>query len=277
MQRALDGRRREAQTASLFCSFALTVALIDLGMPARASAADPEETPVSRTCRLCDRLAPELAIGLPLWVPIVAGTFGYDSTLPPVQVESSLRFAFVGRLGVRLWGIELQAESFGVGFNTRFAQQAHKLPEVDAFAVVSRGVAGYHLPVIAFGRSSRAMLLGFTPYVGARQQRVDASVPGSATTEPQELALSWWYGVAGMAIDWDFRVGLTLHLELDVGGFKPSADLALWGAIRSEYAITHWLALSAGWNFYRLRHETPVADLQFRLNGPELALSFYVH
>ncbi|HET7544468.1 MAG TPA: hypothetical protein VFK05_31570 [Polyangiaceae bacterium] len=277
MQRAEDGRQREALTARCRCVFALAIALIALGVPSRASAADPEETPISRTCRLCDRLAPELAIGTPLWVPVVIGTFGYDSSLPPVQIDSSLRFAFVGRLGVRLWGIELQAESFGVGFNSRFEQHPHKLPEIDAFALVSRGIAAYHLPVIAFGRSSRAVLLGFTPYVGARLQRINADLPGSAMTEPKELDLSWWYGVAGLAIDWDFRVGMTLHVEADVGGFKPDSDLSAWGAIRSEFALTHWLGLSAGWNFYRLLHEVPIADLQFRLNGPELALSFYIH
>ena len=265
------------QTRLYRCWLALSFALFCLGLTARASAADPEETPISRTCKLCDRLAPELAIGMPLWVPIVIGTFGYDSTLPPVQVDSSLRFAFVGRLGVRLWGIELQAESFGVGFNSRFEQHAHSVPAVDAFALVSRGVAAYHLPVIAFGRSSRAVLLGLTPYAGARLQRVNASLPGTAMTDPQELALSWWYGVAGMAVDFDFRVGLTLHLEVDGGGFKPDSDLALWGAIRSEYALLNWLGLSAGWNFYRLRHEVPIADLQFRLNGPEVALTFHIH
>lgn len=275
MQRA-EGRGRRAHGASQRCLLALTVALIGFGFSSGASAADPQTTPISRTCRLCDRLAPELALGMPLWVPVVVGTFGYDSSLPPIQVDSSLRFAFVGRLGVRLWGLELQAESFGVGFNTRF-QQAHQLPEVDAFALVSRGVAAYHLPVIAFDRSSRAVLLGFTPYAGARLQRINAQLPGSAMTEPRELALSWWYGVAGMAVDLDFRVGLTLHLEVDAGGFEPESDLALWGAIRSEYAFTHWLGLSAGWNFYRLLHEVPIADLQFRLNGPELALTFYIH
>jgi hypothetical protein len=281
MQRVADGRRTRAQPARLRRSFALAAALaaalVSLGVASRASAADPEKTPLSRTCRLCDRLAPELAIGMPLWVPVVVGTFGYDSSLPPLQIDSSLRFAFVGRLGVRLWGVELQAESFGVGFNSRFQQHAHKLPEVDSFAIVSRAVAAYHLPVIAFGRSSRAVLLGFTPYAGARQQRIDADLPATAMTEAQELSLSWWYGVAGLAIDWDFRVGLTLRFEADVGGFKPDSDLAAWGAIRSEYAITGWLGLSAGWNFYRLKHEVALTDLQVRLNGPELALSFYIH
>ncbi len=277
MQRAVDGRRKKAQQARFRSLLALAVAVAVLSVAPHASAADPDETPISRSCRLCDRLAPEFAIGMPLWVPVVVGTFGYDSTLPPVQVDSSLRFAFVGRLALRFWGIELQAESFGVGFNSRLEQRAHDAPPLDAFVLVSRGVAAYRLPVIAFGRSSRALLLGFSPYGGARLQRVDATLPGTAMTEAQELALSWWYGIAGMAIDLDFRVGLTLHLEVDGGGFKPDSDLAVWGAIRSEYAITHWLGLSAGWNFYRLRHEVPITDLQVRLNGPELALSFYIH
>jgi len=80
-----------------------------------------------------------------------------------------------------------------------------------------------------------------------------------------------------MAIDLDFRVGLTLRFEIDAGGFQPDADMAWWGAIKSEYALTSWLALSAGWNFYRLRHEARDVDLRLRLNGPELALSFYIH
>ena len=245
--------------------------------PKRARAADPDDTPISRRCRLCSRLAPEVTIGVPLWVPVVIGTFGYDSSAPPVQIDSSLRFAFVGRLGVRAWGFSLQAESFGVGFNSRFNHETQRLPELDAFALISRGVVAYHLPVISFGRSSRSVLLGFVPYGGARLQRVNASFPATETTEAQEESLSWLYGVAGMAIDLDFRVGLTFRLEVDGGGFKPDSDMAWWGAIKSEYAFTGWLGLSAGWNFYRLSHRADQVDLRLRLNGPELALSFYLH
>jgi len=243
----------------------------------RAQAADPDKTPISRSCRLCSRLAPEVAIGMPLWVPVVVGTFGYDSSAPPVEIDSSLRFAFVGRLSLRAWGIELQAESFGVGLNSRFDHHTHPIPEVDSFALISRGVAAYHLPVIRFGQSSRSVLLGFVPYGGARLQRINASFPATDVAEAQELTQSWWYGVAGMAIDLDFRVGLTLRLEVDGGGFKPDSDMAWWGAIKSEFALASWLGLSAGWNFYRLRHRADEVDLRFRLNGPELALSFYIH
>jgi len=243
----------------------------------QARAADPDKTPTSRRCRLCSRLAPEVTIGMPLWVPVVIGTFGYDSNAPPLQLDSSLRFAFVGRLGVRAWGLSLQAESFGVGFNSRSDHHASKSPEVDAFALISRGVAAYHLPLIRFGRSSRAVLLGFVPYGGARLQRVNASFAATDTTAAREQALSWFYGIAGMAIDLDFRVGLTLHLEVDGGGFKPDSDMAWWGGIKSEYAFTSWLGLSAGWNFYRLKHRADEVDLRVRLNGPELALSFYLH
>ena len=242
-----------------------------------ARAADPDKTPISRRCRLCSRLAPEVTIGMPLWVPVVIGTFGYDSSAPPVQIDSSLRFAFVGRVGVRAWGLSLQAESFGVGFNSRADHHEPRFPELDAFALISRGVVAYHLPVIRFTRSSRSVLLGFVPYGGARLQRVNASFPATETTAAKEQSLSWVYGIAGLAIDWDFRVGLTLHLEVDGGGFKPDSDMAWWGAIKSEYALTSWLGLSAGWNFYRLRHRAEEVDLRVRLNGPELALSFYLH
>jgi hypothetical protein len=243
----------------------------------QARAADPDETPISRRCRLCSRLAPEVTIGMPLWVPVVIGTFGYESGAPPAQIDSSLRFAFVGRLGVRAWGLSLQAESFGVGFNSRTAHHEAQSPELDSFALISRGVVAYHLPVIRFAPSSRSALLGFVPYGGARLQRVNASFPATEATAAQEQALSWLYGIAGLAIDLDFRVGLTLHLELDGGGFKPDSDMAWWAAIKSEYALTSWLGLSAGWNFYRLRHQTDAVDLRVRLNGPELALSFYLH
>lgn len=256
-------------------SFALASVL--LLSTQRVFAAVPEKTPVSRTCRLCNRLAPRAALGMPLWVPVVVGTFGYNSEVPPVQIDSSLRFAFVGRLALRAWGIELQAESFGVGFNSRFNQQPHHFPELEAFALVSRGVAAYHLPVIRLGRSSRALLLGFVPYGGARLQRVNASFPATDSTQAQDLGLSWWYGLAGMAIDLDFRMGLTLRVELDGGGFKPDSDMAWWGAIKTEFAFTNWLGLSAGWNFYRLRHRAGDVDLRVRLNGPELALSFYLN
>jgi len=241
----------------------------------QARAADPDETPVSRRCRLCSRLAPEVTIGMPLWVPVVIGTFGYDSSARPVQIDSSLRFAFVGRLGVRVWGLSLQAESFGVGFNSRAGQP--QFPELDAFALISRGVVAYHLPVIRFAQTSRSVLLGFVPYGGGRLQRVSASFPATEATAAQEQAHSWLYGIAGLGVDLDFRVGLTLHLELDGGGFKPDSDMAWWAAIKSEYALTSWLGLSAGWNFYRLRHRAEDVDLRIRLNGPELALSFYLH
>lgn len=264
---------KNAARALLALSGAAFVAL----SVSRARAAAPDETPISRTCRLCGRLDPEVAIGVPLWVPVVVGTFGYDSSAPPVQIDSSLRFAFVGRLALRAWGFELQAESFGVGFNSRFNHHERSVPEVDAFALISRGVAAYHLPVIRFGRSSRSVLLGFVPYGGARLQRINASFPATDTTEAQDLTLSWWYGVAGLAIDLDFRIGLTMRFEVDAGGFKPESDIALWGAIKSEYAFTHWLGLSAGWNFYRLQHQAGDVDLRVRLNGPELALSFYLH
>lgn len=271
----MTGRR----TSVIRCALGLTVATFVAFNAKQVRAADPDDTPISRRCRLCSRLAPEVTIGMPLWVPVVVGTFGYDSTAPPVQIDSSLRFAFVGRLGFRVWGIALQAESFGVGFNSRFDHHEHeqKFPAVDAFALISRGVAAYHLPLIRFGRSSRAVLLGFVPYGGARLQRINASFPATDQTDAQELALSWWYGIAGMAIDLDFRVGLTMRLELDGGGFMPGSDMAWWGAIKSEYAFTGWLGLSAGWNFYRLKHEAGEVDVRLRLNGPELALSFYLH
>jgi len=243
----------------------------------RVHAAPPDDTPISRRCRLCSRLAPEVTIGMPLWVPLVVGTFGYDSSVPPIQVDSSLRFAFVGRLGLRAWGLALEAESFGVGFNSRVDHHAQQFPELDAFALISRGIAAYHLPLIRFGRSSRALLLGIVPYGGARLQRVNASVHATDTSDEQTRTLSWAYGIAGLALDLDFRVGLTLHLELDGGGFKPDSDLAWWGAIKSEYALTGWLGLSGGWNFYRLRHRVEAMDLRVRLNGPELALTFYLH
>ncbi|HEX2669690.1 MAG TPA: hypothetical protein VHM25_02405, partial [Polyangiaceae bacterium] len=173
--------------------------------------------------------------------------------------------------------LSLQAESFGVGFNSRLDHQEPRFPELDAFALISRGVFAYHLPVIRFARSSRSVLLGFVPYGGARLQRVNVGFPATETTAAHDQALSWLYGIAGAAIDLDFRVGLTLHLELDGGGFKPDSDMAWWGAIKSEYALTSWLGLSAGWNFYRLRHRAEEVDLRIRLNGPELALSFYLH
>jgi hypothetical protein len=258
----------------LGCSLAALVAF----NAQHAGAADPDKTPISRRCRLCSRLAPEVTLGMPLWVPVVIGTFGYNSSAPPVQIDSSLRFAFVGRLGVRVWGLSLQAESFGVGFNSRLNHhEAQTFPALDAFALISRGVVAYHLPLIRFGQSSRSVLLGFVPYGGARLQRVNASFPATETTAAQEEALSWLYGIAGIGIDLDFRVGLTMRVELDGGGFKPDSDMAWWGAIKSEYALTSWLGLSAGWNFYRLRHQAGEVDLRVRLNGPELALSFYLH
>lgn len=258
---------------ALGCFFAASLLLIT----ERVQAAAPDDTPISRTCRLCSRLAPEATVGVPLWVPVVVGTFGYNSNTPPLQIDSSLRFAFVGRVGLRAWGLSLQAESFGVGFNSRFNHHTQLFPEVDAFALISRGVAAYHLPVIRFGGGSRSVLLGFVPYGGARLQRINAAFPATDTTSAQDLALSWWYGIAGMAIDLDFRVGLTLHVEVDGGGFKPDSDMAWWGAVKSEFSLTSWLGLSAGWNFYRLRHRADEVDVRVRLNGPELALSFYIH
>lgn len=259
---------------------ALAVAALGVGVAPRAAAADPDETPLSRTCRLCSRLAPELGLGVPVWVPMVIGTFGYDSSAPPLQIDSSLRFAFMGRLTARAWGIELKAESFGLGFNSRSNRREERSDTaegLDASAVISRGSAAYRLPVIAFGRSRHSVLLGFVPYAGARLQRVGVSFPGAQSTDAQELTHSWWYGLAGIAIDFDFRVGLTLHLEADVGGFKPDSNMAWWAAISTEYAFTSWFGLGAGWNSYRLVHDAAPVDLRLHLNGPELTLSFYIH
>ncbi|HKO53095.1 MAG TPA: hypothetical protein VJV79_35540 [Polyangiaceae bacterium] len=257
----------------------LALAVVAFGAFAtqQVSAANPDDTPISRSCRLCSRLAPELGLGVPIWVPMVIGTFGYDSTAPPVQIDSSIRFAFMGRISARAWGLELRAESFGVGFNSRFDRRDEEDQGLDASALISRGIAAYHLPVIAFGHSRRAVLLGFVPYAGARLQRVSARLPVPHTTDSQDRALSWWYGLAGTAIELDFRVGLTMRLELDVGGFKPDSNMAWWGAISSEYAFSSWLGLSAGWNFYQIEHDAEPFDLRLRLNGPELALSFYLH
>jgi len=258
----------------------LLVVALSVGVAAPASAAAPDDTPISRTCRLCSRLAPELGLGVPVWVPMVIGTFGYDSSAPPLQIDSSLRFAFMGRLMARAGGIELKAESFGLGFNSRFDRRdehAETVEGLDASALISRGSVAYRLPVIAFGRSSRAVLLEFVPYGGARLQRVGATLPASQATEAQEFSHSWWYGLGGLAVDFDFRIGLTLHLEFDVGGFKPDSDMAWWGAISTEYAFTSWFGLSAGWNSYRLEHDAAPVDLRLHLNGPELTLSFYLH
>jgi hypothetical protein len=256
---------------------ALAVVALGVFVAQHASAADPDDTPISRTCRLCGRLAPELGLGVPVWVPMVIGTFGYDSTAPPLQIDSSIRFAFMGRLSLRAWGIELKAESFGVGFNSRFDRREEKEQGLDASALISRGVAAYHLPPIAFGRSSRAVLLGFVPYAGARLQRISGQLPEPQLTDVPDRSLAWWYGLAGTAVEVDFRVGLTMRFEFDVGGFKPDSNMALWAAISSEYAFTSWFALSAGWNFYQLEHDADALDLRIRLNGPELALSFYLH
>ena len=259
---------------------ALALAALTVGVAPRAFAAGPDEMPISRTCRLCSRLAPELGLGLPVWVPMVVGSFGYDSSAPPLQIDSSIRFAFMGRLMARAWGIELQAESFGLGFNSRFDRRKERSDTaegIDAAALIGRGSVAFRLPVIAFGSSSRALLLEFVPYAGARLQRVGVSVPASQSIEAREFAHAWWYGLAGMGIDFDFRVGLTLHLEVDVGGFKPDSDMAWWAAISTEYAFTSWFALGAGWNSYWLKHEASPADLRLHLNGPELTLSFYIH
>ncbi|HEY0467589.1 MAG TPA: hypothetical protein VGC79_25490, partial [Polyangiaceae bacterium] len=228
----------------------------------------------------CSRFATELWLGVPVWLPMVVGTFGYASSAPPVQIDSSLRFAFMGRLMARAWGIELNAESFGLGFNSRFDRRAERSDTaegLDASALISRGSVAYRLPVIAFGQSSRAVLLGFVPYAGARLQRVGVSLPASPANEAQEFAHSWWYGLAGLAIDVDFRVGLTLHLEVDVGGFKPDSNMAWWASISTEYAFTSWFGLGAGWNSYLIEHDAAPVDLRLHLNGPELTLSFYLH
>lgn len=221
-----------------------------------------------------------MGLGVPVWVPMVIGTFGYDSSAPPLQIDTSIRFAFMGRLMARAWGIELRAESFGVGFNSRSDRREEEQKEeqgLDASALISRGIAAYRLPVIAFGRSPRSTLLEFVPYAGARLQRVGVDLPATQAMAARELTLSWWYGLAGMAIDFDFRIGLTLHLEVDVGGFKPNSNIAWWGAISTEYAFTSWFGLGAGWNSYRLQHDAAPVDLRLHLNGPELTLSFYLH
>ena len=264
----------------------LAIVALSVGLSTRASAADPEKTPISRTCRLCNHLAPELSLAVPVWVPMVIGTFGYDSSAPPLQIDSSLRFAFMGRLRARAWGIELEAESFGLGFNSRSNRRDERSDTdtdtdtaegLDASAIISRGTVAYRLPVIAFGHTLRAVLLEFVPYAGARLQRVGVSLPASESTGARELTHTWSYGLAGMAIDFDFRVGLTLHLEVDVGGFKPDSNMAWWAAISTQYAFTNWLSLGAGWNSYRLVHDTDPLDLRLHLNGPELTLSFYLH
>ena len=257
----------------------LALAVMALGVfgTQHAFAANPDDAPISRRCRLCGRLAPELGLGVPVWVPMVIGTFGYDASAPPLQIDSSIRFAFMGRLSARAWGIELKAESFGVGFNSRFDRREDQVEGLDASALISRGVASYHLPPIAFGRGSRSVLLGFAPYAGARLQRISGELPEAQMPDLQSRSLSWWYGLAGAAVEVDFRVGLTMRFEFDVGGFKPDSNMALWAAISSEYAFTSWFALSAGWNFYQLEHDADAVDLRIRLNGPELALSFYLH
>ena len=259
---------------------ALALAALNVGVARRASAADPDEIPISRTCRLCSRLAPELGLGLPVWVPTVIGTFGYDSSAPPVQIDSSIRFAFMGRLTARAWGIELQAESFGLGFNSRFDRRKERSDTaegLDASALMTRGTVAWRLPVLAFGSSPRALLLEFVPFVGARLQHVGVSIPASQSIEAREFTHAWWYGLAGLGLDFDFRVGLTVHLEADVGGFKPDSDMAWWAAISTEYAFTSWFALGAGWNAYWLTHQASPVDLRLHLNGPELTLSFYIH
>jgi hypothetical protein len=260
----------------------LAIVALSVGFAPCASAANPEETPISRTCRLCSRLAPELSLGVPVWVPMVIGTFGYDSSAPPLQIDSSLRFAFMGRLKARAWGIELEGESFGLGFNSRSDRREERSDTdaaegLDASALISRGTVAYRLPVIAFGHTTRAVLLEFVPYAGARLQRVGVSLPATESTEARDFTHTWSYGLAGMAIDFDFRVGLTLHLEVDVGGFKPDSNMAWWGAISTEYAFTSWFGLGAGWNSYRLVHDTDPLDLRLHLNGPELTLSLYLH
>ena len=139
---------------------ALALAALTVGVAPRAFAAGPDEMPISRTCRLCSRLAPELGLGLPLWVPMVVGTFGYDSSAPPLQIDSSIRFAFMGRLMARAWGIELQAESFGLGFNSRFDRRKERSDTaegIDAAALIGRGSVAFRLPVIAFGSSQKTM------------------------------------------------------------------------------------------------------------------------
>jgi hypothetical protein len=262
---------------------ALIVFLLSAFAAQHASAADPDDTPISRKCRLCSRLAPELGLGGPIWVPMVIGTFGYDDSYAPPQqlnIDSSLRFAFMGRLMARAWGIELKAESFGLGFSSRFDRRddpSETAEGVDASAVISRGTVAYRLPVIEFGHTSRAVLLGFVPYAGARLQRISATLPETKASQVQEHSYVWSYGLAGMAIDFDFRIGLTLHLEVDVGGFKPDSNMAWWGAISTEYAFTSWFALGAGWNSYWLEHDAAPVDLRLHLNGPELTLSFYLH
>jgi len=213
-------------------------------------------------------------------VPTVIGTFGYDSSAPPLQIDSSIRFAFMGRLRARAWGIELQAESFGLGFNSRFdgrKEGGDTAEGVDASALMTRGTVAFRLPVLALGSSPRALLLEFVPFGGARLQHVGVSIPASQSSEAREFTHAWWYGLAGVGLDFDFRIGLTLHLEADVGGFKPDSDMAWWAAISTEYAFTSWFSLGAGWNSYWLEHSASPLDLRLHLNGPELTLSFYIH
>jgi hypothetical protein len=254
---------------------------------ARADLALDLSAPPSKHCRVCgtDSLAFEVTI--PLWMPSVSGSFssgridtsGESDFGKRIRVDSSLTYAFMGRIAGRYGPYGLVLDSFGaqmaqgVGFTFAEGDTGH----VDIAGALVRSAFFYRLPVLAISRSERPLLLSFTPYAGMRSYVLWADFQRSAGSAEDKRV--WFDPILGGGVHLDLRNGLVIHLEGDIGGFGAGSKIAGYLSGSVEYAFIDWFALGAGWNFIRFRQEIGTGqhefDVSLALNGPVVALSFY--
>jgi len=260
-------------------------------VPATRVSADASETPrvsdasSSRTCRLCGNQGWEVKLAVPLWIPTVTGSLGTARAEGPdrdfgqqLRIDSSIRFAMMAELSMRYRAWGLRVDTFGasltsaIGFTTAGGDFGH----VDVSGGMLRMAASYRVPVVELGRFARPLLLSFVPYLGTRAYRIGVGYEGQNTDRDE--VFKWWDPIVGLSVHIDFRIGLVVHTECDVGGFGLGNEVAWWFAHSLEYGFLDWMSASLGWTFVRFEQDSNQRnlDLTLSMSGPQVTLSFYI-
>jgi len=268
----------------------LLLVLLGITSARRVSAdAAPESprvsaAPSSRTCRLCGDHGWELELALPLWIPNVSGSLatgraeGDSDFGKNLTIDSSFRYVMMAKLSMRVhaWGAQVDTFAASLTGAIGFTFSEGDVGHLDLSGGLLRMAASYRVPALELGRSDNPLLLSLAPYAGTRRYRIDESYTGQRID--QDVRTKWWDPIVGLSAHLDFRMGLVLHAECDVGGFGLGNQLAWWFASSLEYGFLDWFAASVGWTFARFEQDSERAglDLTLSMSGPQLTLSFYM-
>ena len=227
---------------------------------------------------------------VPLWIPGVSGTLATgdvsvdtdgplgDAVDGLFDVQSELRFAFVGALGVKHRRWRLTFDGFGakLGAGITFRLSDGTIVDGSMQAVIARGRLAYELGRFPFVLGGCPACFTWAPYVGARyySTSLDFTLQRGRTVDSSE---NWWDPLVGVEMGllwgrWGAR-GMA-----DVGGFGVGSDLSWWASLEVEYRFNTWFSLFGGYSWLGVDFQDGSGPGRYvwdiTLSGPVLGFRF---